>query len=333
MKIVMVGGVLGTAVGQSLRRAALQLGHAVHYIDHGIANSRHRLLRALAWRMLDRRPVHLVRAARHIVRTCREQGADLLLTTGAAPVPAEALLELKAAGVATANFSTDDPWNTRTSGGWYRNALLHYDFAFTPRTANLQQFQALGGPVTARVPFAYDEHDFYLDPSAPRRDEFDAVFVGGCDQDRVSLLSSLLRSGLRIGLFGDYWQQHAISRPFALGGLNTRGLRMLRARTAVSICLVRRQNRDGHVMRTFEAAACGECLLVERTAEHEEIFGPDGECVRYFETGEQLPALVQELSADPGERERLAAKVVERVARGHRYLDRMRSMLEVIGRG
>ena len=50
----------------------------------------------------------------------------------------------------------------------------------------------------------------------------------------------------------------------------------------VNLCLVRRAKRDGHVMRSFEIAAVGGCMLAQDTDEHREIFGPEGEAVRLF---------------------------------------------------
>lgn len=329
LNLVMVGGVGGTAVGQSLARAAQRLGHRIEYVDQGVAGSRWRWLRVLNWHWRDRRPPFLHRAAELIVDRCERSGADALLTTGAAPVTTEALVRLRARGVATINYSTDDPWNTRVSGGWYREALAHYAFVYTPRTANLDEIQALGSVQVQRLAFAYDDELFYPEGEGPATDpEFDVVFVGGGDVDRVRLLTPLLGSGLRVGLFGDYWHQYPETKAHACGGLTVAGLRHLRKRTAVSLCLVRRQNRDGHVMRSFEAAACGECMLVERTPEHEAIFGADGECVRYFDRPEDIASMVRELLADPAERWRLSQAVHARIAQGQRYIDRLAHMLD-----
>jgi spore maturation protein CgeB len=84
-------------------------------------------------------------------------------------------------------------------------------------------------------------------------------------------------------------------------------------------------------MRTFEMAACGACMLVEDTGDHREIFGPDGECVRYFDTPKRMIKVLRELLDDREQRMRLRACVLERVGSGkHTYADRLRTMLATL---
>jgi spore maturation protein CgeB len=98
----------------------------------------------------------------------------------------------------------------------------------------------------------------------------------------------------------------------------------------VNICLVRRANRDGHVMRTYEIAAIGGCMVVEDTNEHREIFGEDGECVHYFSTPEDLAGLVRMLLADENERTRLSVAVRTRIREGkNSYSDRLLTMISL----
>ena len=59
-------------------------------------------------------------------------------------------------------------------------------------------------------------------------------------------------------------------------------------------------------MRSFEIAALGGCMLAEDTAEHRQIFGPDGQAVVYFRTPEDAAARARALLADDAERARLS---------------------------
>jgi hypothetical protein len=45
-------------------------------------------------------------------------------------------------------------------------------------------------------------------------------------------------------------------------------------------CLVRRSNRNGHVLRSSEIAAIGGRIVTEDTVEHPQLLGPDGDAVR-----------------------------------------------------
>jgi spore maturation protein CgeB len=101
------------------------------------------------------------------------------------------------------------------------------------------------------------------------------------------------------------------------------------AAAKVNLILVRRANRDGHVMRSFQAGAIGGCLAVEETSEHNEIFGAEGEAVRYFRTPGEAAALCRSLLSDGAERERLAAAVRSRIREGgHTYGDRLLTMFQ-----
>jgi spore maturation protein CgeB len=99
-------------------------------------------------------------------------------------------------------------------------------------------------------------------------------------------------------------------------------------RTKVSVVLLRRANRDGHTMRTFEAAAAGACLLVEDSSDHRDLFG---DSVRYFRDG---PSLVREAKAlinDPALRAQLGASSLARMQQGqHTYKDRLRHMMDLL---
>jgi spore maturation protein CgeB len=100
---------------------------------------------------------------------------------------------------------------------------------------------------------------------------------------------------------------------------------------AVNLCLVRRANRDGHSMRTFELAAMGGCMAVEDTPEHRDLFGPDDHLVRYFSSDSSLIPVLQHLLQNPSDRQRLATAVRAQFfdQSGHRYSDRLQSMIEI----
>jgi spore maturation protein CgeB len=81
-------------------------------------------------------------------------------------------------------------------------------------------------------------------------------------------------------------------------------------------------------MRTYEAAASGACMLVERTPEHEEIFGKDGEAVCFFRDIPDMLAQCKRLVVDEPLRRRLAEAAFRRITEGHNtYRDRLATML------
>ena len=143
-------------------------------------------------------------------------------------------------------------------------------------------------------------------------------------------MSAYLRTGPPIALVGGYWSRYTATKPFALGLKDPNELYTLTASAKVNLCLVRRANRDGHVMRSFEIAAIGGCMLAEDTSEHREIFGNDEECVYYFRTPAEAAARARMLLDNADERQRLGRAMRTRIlSERHTYTDRLKSMLDV----
>jgi spore maturation protein CgeB len=332
-RLAIVGGFDGTHVGGSLGRAATDLGIETTKFDVSVAGRGNRVLRAALWRFGDRRPPGMHRFSASVVAGCRQWEPEILIASGAAPLTGSTLRSLREMGIVCVNYSTDDPWNPALRACWHLRALPEYDIVFTTRRANAKSFADIGCVEVHYLPFGYDEWLFCrrarpVDVLAP-----DVLFVGGADRDRVAFISEFLRTGPRIALVGGYWERFPAMRPYALGQRPPEALCALTAAAKVNLCLVRRANRDGHVMRSFEIGAIGACMLAEDTAEHREIFGPDGEAVTYFSNPRQGAERARSLLADPAERRRLSAAVWARISRGaHTYRDRLISILEAATR-
>ena len=250
------------------------------------------------------------------------------MATGTAPLTAAALVRLKAAGTFCINYSTDDPWNENHRAEWYLRALRHYDVVFTPRRANIADFHDLGCSDVRYLPFAYDDELFGPVASSGAAPSHDILFVGGADRDRVGFMATLMRCGLRPALVGGYWSRFPETRACDLGYKDAGALRALTAAAAVNLCLVRRANRDGNVMRSFEIPAVGGFMVTEDTPEHREIFGLEGECVLYFTTPETAAEKLRWALANPAERQRMAHAAHDLIAGGrHTYRDRLLQML------
>jgi spore maturation protein CgeB len=329
-KLAIVGAFEGTHVGASLARAAARL--CLDTIAFDVADAAHgnRYLRALCWHIADRRPPHLGWYSARIVDSCTTARPDILIATGIAPLTAQALRALRSQGIFCINFSTDDPWNPAHLARWHLRALPTYDVVLTPRRANADDFRKLGCGDVRYLPFAYDDALFHPVEVAGEVPKHDVLFVGGADRDRLAFVKAFTSIGPPLALVGGYWDRYSATRPYALGPRSPETLRKLTSAAKVNLCLVRRANRDGHVMRSFEIAAIGGCMLAEDTEEHRAIFGDDGEAVCYFCTPEDAAIRARSLIADPVERERLAASVLTRLAGGaHTYRDRLATMLEI----
>lgn len=320
-----MGARTGSHIGGSLERAARALGHEVAFHDATSAFDGSAALRHLSWRLRRRAP-RLEQFSQQVVQETRMFGADLLIATGLAPLPARAIRELRAAGIECINYLTDDPWNPAFRAPWLLDAVAAYDRVFSPRRSNLDDLRGLGRMQVSYLPFAYDQDLFF--PGTAQGGPFELLFAGGADRDRFAMIEAVLERGYRVALFGAGWNRERAFRPHARGLVDPAQLKHAVAAAAVALCIVRRANRDGHAMRTFELPAMRACMLVEDTDEHRTILG---ETVTYFSSTEQLIEQLDGLLADRFVRDRLAAAAYARITSGgNTYADRLASMLAAL---
>jgi hypothetical protein len=318
-------------VGASLARAAESLGITSYFLDASSAFAAPRVVRAMSWRLGGHRPPALARFSREVLLACERWHPSYLLSTGLAPIDAATLASIGKLGVRRINYLTDDPWNPTVRAVWFFDALREYDQVFSPRTANLDDLARHGCPATY-LPFGFDpELSFHEEPaSSEERDYFatDIAFVGGADADRVPFVQALVDAGISIGLYGGYWDRYGQTRRHARGHADVHTVRKATSTARVSLCLTRRANRDGHVMRSLEIPATHGCMLAEETDEHRALFGPSGDAVTYFRTTAEMVERVKWLLDVPSERRRLASNAFRRVQHDrHTYADRLHTML------
>lgn len=311
--LVILGQRGGTNVGASLRRAADRASMPTVFVDAALGSAAPRILRSVMWKLAGHRPARLGTVSALVVKTCRRVRPRWILSTGLMPLHARALTELGELGICRLNYLTDDPWNPGLRSSWFLTALRQYDHVFSVRRANLVDLAEHGCRRVSYVPFGFDPELFFPEPLGEAdwpRFVADVIFVGGADRDRVPFIAALSRAGLRVALYGDYWDRHRLTRAHHRGYADPLTLRKATRAAKVALCLVRRANRDGQVMRSYEAAATGACMVVEDTQEHRELFGRDGEAVIYFAGIDQLLERVCWLLKSPDERLRLDRKSV-----------------------
>jgi len=330
-RLLIVGYPQTYHLGSMLLAGAKSAGLEVQLSDPSNAYQSNFLLKQFNWRLRSHRPTYLDQYSFKLVEECKVYQPHIVLVTGITPPNSVTIKTLKAMGIICLNYLTDDPWNKNHRTHWFLEALSHYTCVFTPRQSNIADLTALGC-VTRYLPFAYDPHLHYPDkPPADKQSQFecDLLFYGGADADRVPYIEALLDSGFDVHLYGGYWGKRSKTRSSAKGIADIQTLRWSVSQAKITICFVRRANRDGHSMRTFEAAAMGACMLVEDTDEHRKIFGDEGENVFYFETQNSLIEKSRYLLAQPELRQKLATNVYNHITKmSNMYKDRLANLIE-----
>jgi spore maturation protein CgeB len=333
-RLLIIGNPNPIHVGAHLLRAAQEIGLAVEICDSNAAFDASWPIIKFNWQFRGHRPPKLHQFSQYVVEICRSFHPTWLLTTGLAPLTAAALDIIGQLGIIRLNFLTDDPWNPAHSTSWFLPCLPQYDWIFSPRCSNLSDLARAGCRHVAYLPFAYDPKIHR--PAHPAADDerrrltSDVLFAGGADPDRVPAVAALIRSGFQVMLYGGYWERFSQTRAYTHGHADMATLCKAIAEAKVVLCLVRRANRDGHVMRSFEIPAIGACMLVEDTVEHREIFGAEGDAVAYFRTIDEMIAKLHWLLDHDDERRRLAFAAHRRIVDGnHTYHDRLLTILNM----
>jgi spore maturation protein CgeB len=334
-RLLLIGNSAEFHVGAHFRRAAESLDLATEMFDNQEAFAGPAPLVKFNWWLRGHRPTRLRHFGRRIVTACREHAPDWVLTTGVvAPLSHRVLTEIGSRGVRRLSFLTDDPWNRAHLAPWFMEALTKYDCVFSTRRANLDDLRHHGCRRVEYLPFAYaPEVHFVARPSAEEAPRYncDVLFAGGADPDRLPWVKALIRAGLQVALYGGYWDRESETRPFHRGHADLPTLRKAIAGAKTVLGLVRRANRDGHAMRSFEVPAMGGCMLTEETDEHRELLGPEGECTVYFRDEAEMLRKARWLLENESERRRLAEAAHTRITGGRNtYADRLKTMLEAV---
>lgn len=331
MRLLVVGNPSTEHVGAHFLNGARALGVDVQIIDSRKQFTSARLLNAVWWHLFGHRPPRLRSFSRAVTRAAVKFRPDLVLVTGEAGILDADIRRLNRMGVITANFVTDDPWNKRHRAGWFLKALAVYAYVYTPRRANLDDLKQLGCRRISYLPFAYAPEIHY--PELPdgaeewHRFASDVAFVGGADSDRVPYISALRKAGIKLAIYGGYWDKVSDLRECYRGFAGPSDLRKLAGAAKVSLCLVRRANRDGHSMRSYELAAMKACIVAEDTTDHRELYGPDGSA--YFQTVDDLVLCVRQVLKNALLGQRIRENARCRVINGaNTYADRLRVILE-----
>jgi spore maturation protein CgeB len=328
-RLLIVGNPLPFHIGAYFAKAAEALGIEVAICDTQEAFDAPLWVRRFTWHLLGKRPPRMKAFEAKVIEQCKSFRPRWMLATGIVPLSANTLKTMKDLGVQPLNFLTDDPWNPAHQAKWFLATLPEYTHLFSPRRANLENLRRTGARHVTYLPFGYAPHLHYLPTHASDpQGATDVVFVGGADHDRTQFFTEAVFLGLTPKLYGGYWTNVPHLRPFAQGHATADELREITA-SAINICLVRRANRDGHVMRSFEIPACGGCMLAEDTEEHRAIFGTEGQAVLYFASVAELVAKTNLLLADPHLRHRLAKNGYTHIQTGHHtYKSRLQSILD-----
>lgn len=323
---------------EGLNQLAEEQGYEYEFVDQGkfLEPLERLLVHKVAYRLLGRRPLTYWIFNRALLASVNRFRPDVILVVKGAHVSPATLRSIKReSGAFLINYATDDPFNPAVNTRGLINGIALYDLYACTKRAIMDDVRRTGCKDVIYVPFGYKPSVHY--PDIPRTGEeksrftSDVVFIGGCDRDRTPYFEALVRQlpEVRLHLYGGYWERHPLLRRYHRGFALGRDYRLALSGAKIAINLVRRANRDGHVMRTFEIPACGAFMLAERTEEHLELFEEDQDAV-FFGSAEEMVEKIRYYLADDAQRVRIAEAGHRWVTNGaNTYADRLLQIVKV----
>jgi hypothetical protein len=324
---------------EGLEQLSKQNGYQFDFVDEGIflqplASS---LIHKAAYRLLGRRPLSYWAFNRTLLERARDLRPDVVLVVKGAYIAPNTLRVIKQETSAVlVNYATDDPFNSVSNTRDLVKGISCYDLYVCQKKAIMDDVRRTGCKIVTYLPIAYKPSVHFPEKAATRAEKAhfssDVVFVGGCDHERIPYFHSLVRQlpDIDLHLYGGYWDRDPVLRRYHRGFAMGRDYRLALGGTKIAVNLVRRSNRDGHTMRTFEVPACGAFMLAERTEEHLELFNEYKE-IACFGSTEELVEKVRYYLAHGAERERIAKEGYRRVTSfENTYKDRLVQILRLL---
>lgn len=296
-------------------------------LSRGVARVTNRIARNVMLDLFNRR----------LLRDIRGRSYDFALVLKGEGISPETIAALRAAsGSPWLNFFPDDPFTDVSSNrlAFGTATLREYDRCLTFAKHLLPTYRREGVAHVDWLPFARDP-DQHTPPDARTPPAFDTVFVGNLDVDRIEWLEPVART-LKVAVFGEHTRaalprRSALRRASFFPAVYGPGLAIALTRGAISLNVMRHQNRFSHNMRSYESLACGAFTLSQRTPELMEMFS-EGKDVVFAGSPEEMSDCAQRWLADPAGRERIARAGFARVEYDT-YQQRAVKILTLLGLG
>jgi len=228
------------------------------------------------------------------------------------------------------NINPDDPYNLAARGASNSNvikSLTFYDVYCIWSRLIADKLEIDGCKHVIYLPFGYDEIFHQPHPSM-RASEHSVSFIGTWDKEREKMLAQLVE--YKVCIHGDRWHRSSGKFPLrnSLSYLNVFGSDMssIVTSSAISLNMLRPQNRTSHNMRTFEIPAMGGLMLTNRSEEQQDLFPENEACYMYGNLAE-LKSKMDYILANKTEADRVRARGMALV-RGHSYTNRARYLLQ-----
>lgn len=162
-------------------------------------------------------------------------------------------------------------------------------------------------------------------------------FIGAYETERATSILYLAKHGIQVNIWGSAeWEEFCHRSP----NLTFKGTELLDADyckalsgSEISLCFLRKVNKDLQTTRSVEIPACRSMMLAERTSEHQQLFEEGKEAV-YFSSDSELLEKCRYYLDHPHERKAIRDSGYERCIRSdYSYHGRINQILHHVMNG
>lgn len=266
---------------------------------------------------------------------------DIAIILGGDRIDSTSVKHLRARGIVSILWTTDPPKERYPLPA----SAPAFDYIFCLGTEAIELLEERGIHHARWLPMACDpdcHHPVSCTPDEQSQYGSDIVFVGSYYPRRAALFEPLADHDFyNFSIWGPGWDALPAASPLrkCIRGLHTRPEEWLKIYSASKIILsVHYEDPRGIIPvyqaspRVFEILACGAFQLCDDQRDVYALFR-DGRDLVKFKDGTDLVAKVKYYLDHTEERKAIAAQGRSTVLARHTYKDRVRELLEIIGRG
>ena len=200
------------------------------------------------------------------------------------------LVDLKKTGAKVVNYNADHPFDFFSKGSGnknVKNGLRYYDYHLSYSRQILKRITKELKIPNSWLPFGYN---FAQAPITSKLIK-SVCFIGNPDAQRKLYIEKLIKSGIRVEVFGRDWGKYLSKDEVFLkinGQVYPEDFVNVAQAYAVQLNIFRPHNIGSHNMRTFEMPALGCVTLAPYSEEHIELFVEDEEMYFYRDIDEMI---------------------------------------------
>jgi spore maturation protein CgeB len=227
------------------------------------------------------------------------------------------------------SWSQDDMYAWHNRSIYYTFGLKYYDLIVTQKSYNVEELKTIGAKNVLFQNKAYSKYS-HIPYECHDYNEVDVLFVGFFEKERFESMLYLADNGVVINIYGSKWEEYTdFHDNLIVHNVKLAGKEYSKAISCakLTLCFLRKVNRDLQTSRSIEIPACRGFMVAERTSEHASMLEEDKEAV-YFNSNEELLAKVQYYLVNDKRRGLIAKQGYKKITNGgFSYNDRVSQIL------